>query len=103
MAKSKKKARQKKIPDIKCRLCGETIQLTKWRKHLEYCHNVGDNPRMRDFYIGSKSDLDKAQREWYNPKKKSKIQSDCPCGTVIGGPPKVKIIYNSIFSNRKKF
>ena len=103
----RKKIPQKKAIRIKCRLCGEIIKSTKWRRHLIDCHKVGDNPRRRDFFIGINVDISKAQREWYNPdrqpKSESKKQSDCPCGTVIAGPPRVRIIYNPIFSNKKKF
>ena len=101
--KNKKKHNQKKAPNVKCRLCGEIMKITKWRKHLEYFHNVGLSPRMKDFFIGCNTDLETAQKQWYNPDKREKAPIDYPCGTIVNGPPKVKIIYNPIFSNRKKF
>lgn len=68
--KASKSFKRNKPSEIKCRLCGVIVSVTKWRKHLMKCHNVGDNPRRRDYFIGCKQDLEKAQREWYNPNKK---------------------------------
>ena len=68
--KTPKFSKRDKPSEIKCRLCGKIVSVTRWRKHLIKCHNVGDNPRRRDFFIGCKQDLEKAQREWYNPDKK---------------------------------
>lgn len=102
-SKKFKKSKQPQIPDVKCRLCGEIIKVTKWRKHLEWCHKVGEKPKLRDFYVGCNVDLEKAQREWFNPNKVQHEPTGLRCGTVVDGPPKIKIIYNSTFSSRKKF
>ncbi len=141
---SQKKGNTPPAPLVKCLLCGETIKVTKWRKHLARFHNVIDNPnfrdfyvllkstshskikcrlcnqiislmnweyhlrvkhgfrnevRLKDFYISTTASAEIANRNWYNPQ----TEKDLPCGTIVTGPPPIKIIYNPIFSSRKKF
>lgn len=103
--KKRKICYTKPAPHVKCRLCGQIIKITKWRKHLERFHDISGNPKVKDFFISVHSDLKKAQKEWYNPNLPilSKQIDKYVCGTKINGGPKVKIIYNNIFSNRRKF
>lgn len=84
---------------IKCRLCGQVISLTNWEYHLRARHGLKNELRIKDFYINITSSILVANKSWYNPQ----VKEDLPCGTIVNGPPKVRIIYNSIFSNRKKF
>ena len=52
--------------------------------------------------VAWKKKLNKASDiKWYN--SGSSISQSIPCGTKINGGPKVKIIFNATFSNRKKF
>lgn len=145
MAKKKKQIHIKKAPSFKCRLCGEMIKVTVWRKHLAYFHNLGELPKFQDyidedskgrckcricstivdslswrghlakrhnigenwkfsdFYISANTSTESANRQWYNPQKKIPlIESDWKCGEVVNGPPKVKIIYNALCTNRNK-
>lgn len=95
-----KKKREEKAPNIKCRLCGEVIKITKWRSHLSSVHNVGKDITFRDFFISPETDVNKAQRQWFNP---TSYSPNPPCGTKINGGPDAKVIFNAIFSNRKKF
>lgn len=84
---------------IKCRLCDQVITLTDWEYHLRVKHGLKNDLRLKDFYIGQDSSTQIANKLWYNPQS----NEDLPCGTIVNGPPPIKIIYNSIFSSRKKF
>lgn len=90
-----------KASDIKCRLCGAIIKLPQWREHLKCCHKVGESPKFQDFFIKPNNNIYAAQKKWYNPSPS--ILSNTSCGTKVNGGPKAKIIFNSVFSNRKKF
>lgn len=84
---------------VKCRLCDQIISLTDWEYHLRVRHGLKNELRFKDFYIDKNSSTQIANKSWYNPQ----ANEDLPCGTVVNGPPPIKIIYNSIFSSRKKF
>lgn len=85
----------------KCRLCGAIIKPSEWKYHLICSHNVGESPKFHQFFIGIDSDIHAAQKKWYNPG--SPILHNIPCGTKINGGPEARIVYNAIFSNKKKF
>lgn len=84
---------------IKCRLCDQVITLTDWEYHLRVKHGLKNDLRLKEFYIGQDSSTQIANKSWYNPQSNENL----PCGTIVNGPPPIKIIYNSIFSSRKKF
>lgn len=86
---------------VKCRLCGVIIKPSEWKQHLICSHNVGESPKFNHFFISADADVHAAQRKWYN--SCSPISHNVTCGTKINGGPKVKVIFNSVFSSRKKF
>lgn len=90
-----------KAPDVRCRLCDAVIKLPKWKKHLKYCHKVGESPDFKSFFINPNIDTHAAQRKWYN--SGSSISNSATCGTKINGGPEAKVIFNATFSNRRKF
>lgn len=90
-----------KSPNIKCRLCGAIIKLPTWRWHLKHCHKVGESPEFKQFFIKPNADINTVQKKWYNTG--SSNSNSVICGTKINGEPKVKVIFNPVFSNRKKF
>lgn len=85
----------------KCRLCGTIIQPSEWKYHLICSHNVGESPLFHQFFIGVDTDVHAAQKKRYN--SSSSISCRVLCGTKINGGPDAKVIFNAIFSNRKKF
>ena len=85
----------------KCRLCGNIIKSSEWIYHLTCSHNVGESPQFHQFFISIDTDIYAAQKKWYN--SDSSISHNIPCGTKINGGPEAKVIFNSVFSNRKKF
>lgn len=86
----------------KCRLCGQIVNALEWKWHLMFHHKQGFKVRFRDYYIECNGDLDRANRLWY--KEGKPVESDFPtCGAVINGAPKIKIMYNAVCSNRKKY
>ncbi len=85
----------------KCRLCGAIIKPSEWKYHLTCSHNVGESPQFHQFFISVDTDIHAAQKKWYS--SGSSISYNVPCGTKINGGPKAKVIFNSVFSNRKKF
>lgn len=85
----------------KCRLCGTIIKSSEWKYHLICLHNVGESPKFHQFFIDVDANIHAAQKKWYNPD--SSISHSVSCGTKINGGPKVKVIFNSVFSSRKKF
>lgn len=95
------KLKENKAPNVKCRLCGDIIKITRWRRHLALIHHTGKDAIFRDFFIKPSADIDKAQKQWYNPDPSN--PRSVPCGTKINGGPKPKVIFNAAFSNRKKF
>jgi len=105
-SKHNKKSELKPFPCTKCRLCGAIIKITKWKKHLAVFHKVGNDPRFRDFFIHPNADLQKARKQWYDPDRKTKEStiSGFKCGDKPNKYlPKVKIIYNAVCSNRRKY
>lgn len=84
---------------IKCRLCGKIISKKDWEYHLRKEHHLKNELKVQDFYVGIETSLEAANKKWYDPQEKKAPT----CGTVISGPPKAKIIYNPILSNRRKF
>lgn len=48
---AKKKCDPKPAPLVKCLICGETLKVTKWRKHLARFHDEVDDPNFRDFFV----------------------------------------------------
>lgn len=95
------KLKEDKAPNVKCRLCGDIIKVTRWRSHLLLIHHTGKDVVFRDFFIKPDADINKAQRQWYNLSPLN--PHNIPCGTKINGGPEAKIIFNAVFSNRKKF
>lgn len=90
-----------KAPDTKCRLCGAVIKLPQWRRHLKYCHKVGESSEFKHFFIKPNANIHTIQKKWYN--SGPSIPHSVPCGTKINGGPEAKVIFNSVFSNKKKF
>lgn len=90
-----------KKSEVKCRLCGEIIRSSEWRFHLRFLHNISKSPRFHDFFIGKDMDTYTAQKRWYNSDSIS--ARTIPCGTKINGGPKAKVIFNPVFSNKRKF
>lgn len=46
----KNKHPQKKAPFFKCKLCGELIKVTRWRKHLVINHHIGKLIKYQDYF-----------------------------------------------------
>lgn len=94
----------KKKYDVKCRLCGAVIKGSDWKWHLAKSHKVEEFPKYKDYFVKSHCDIEKAQNKWYNPNKPLYEETTgWQCGTIVNGPPKITIIYNAAFSQRKKF
>lgn len=86
---------------VKCRFCGGIVRYADCLYHLRQHHDIiTEYVKIRDYFVSNYVDVERVNRQWYNPG----ASCDGPvCGSVVNGPPKVRIIYNSIFSNRKKF
>lgn len=46
----KKIVHQGKAPSFECRLCGEFVKVTQWRKHLCYKHDMGELPKFHNYF-----------------------------------------------------
>lgn len=70
--KGKHVANSKPAPLFKCRLCGDVIKVTKWRKHLAIKHNMQDLPKYHDYFFNESNQQSKckicsmviAKKEW---------------------------------------
>lgn len=85
---------------VKCRFCGSIVASVDCYYHLRKNHDITKYVNINDYFVSDSVDIERVNRQWYNPGASCE---ELVCGTVVNGPPKVKIIYNSLFSNRKKF
>lgn len=90
----------KKKETCKCRLCSKVISEQEWRSHLANIHGIGKNWRFRDYFINPKEVIRQIPSKVYEPPVKA--ESDWKCGDVLNGPPRIKIVFNALCTNRRK-
>lgn len=89
------------VPKTKCRICGEIIKITKWRKHLALVHDIVANPCFKDYFVKPNALPWKIDKRWHDQNRPAEDSNKPHCGAKIGMESKwTKIIYNPVFTKR---
>lgn len=83
-----------------CTICNAEVSSNKCRQHL-LSHNL-HNVFVPDYFRPCGHASQKPHRSWYCDTNK-KDDSSITCGAKINGGPFVKIVYNPVGTNRRKY
>lgn len=85
-------------PEKRCAICGASVSIAKFRKHLEDTHELNEVVSLSDYFMKNHYKSE-AHESWYRP---NEVKPDYACGSTVHGAPFVKIVYNPVATNRRR-